>query len=89
MEATSFVTIWISLLVLTAATVTVSALSLGNLSVLAAIGVALIKASLVVFYFMNLKREPRVFKIMLSVALVTLTVIMVLTFVDVSFRQGV
>ena len=89
MEASAYVMIWVGLMVLTAVTVTVTALQLGQLAVLAAIGIALIKSSLVVFYFMNLRREPRVFKIMLSVALLTLAVIMLLTFLDVSFRQEV
>lgn len=82
----TYVTIWFALLALTGATVTATALQLGSLSIYAAIAIALIKGTVVVLYFMNLKQEPLVFKIMLLVALVTLAVIMGVTFFDVSYR---
>ena len=78
--------VWFALVALTGATVTATSVQLGAASVLTSIGIALVKASLVVLIFMNLRREARLFKVMLLVALVTLTVIMVLTFVDVAFR---
>ncbi len=81
-----YVIIWLALLVLTAATVTAAGLHFGNFTVLAAIAIATIKGTLVLMYFMHLKYEDRVFIIMLLLALFTLTVIMVLTFIDVSFR---
>jgi cytochrome c oxidase subunit 4 len=82
----SYVMIWFGLLALTALTVTATALQLGGFSVYTAILIALVKATLVAFYFMNLKKEPPVFKWMLLLALVTLAVIMVLTFFDISYR---
>lgn len=82
----TYVMIWLALLVLTAATITAAGLHFGNFSVLAAITIATIKGALVLLYFMHLKYEERVFKLMLGVALATLTIIMVLTFVDVAFR---
>jgi cytochrome c oxidase subunit IV len=81
----TYILVWLALVVLTAATVTVAGLHLGNFTVLAAIAIATIKGTLVLLYFMHLKFEDRVFKLMLLLALFTLTVIMVLTFVDVSF----
>jgi cytochrome c oxidase subunit 4 len=72
--------------VLTGVTVTVAGLNLGNLSVLGAILIAAVKSTLVVLFFMHIKYEDRVFKIMLGAAIIMLVVIMVLTFVDVSFR---
>ena len=81
-----YVLIWLALLVLTAATVTAAGLHFGQFSVLAAIAIATIKGTLVLMYFMHLKYEDRVFIIMLMLALFTLAVIMVLTFIDVSFR---
>ena len=82
----TYLLIWLGLLVLTSLTVTVAGLNLGNLSILGAILIAAAKGTLVVLFFMHIKYEDRVFKIMLGVAIVTLVVIMVLTFVDTSFR---
>jgi cytochrome c oxidase subunit 4 len=82
----SQVTIWLALLVLTALTITAAGLHLGGWSVFAAIAIATVKGSLVLLFFMNLRREDRVFKIMLFLALFTLTIIMVLTFLDVLKR---
>jgi cytochrome c oxidase subunit 4 len=82
----TYLSIWFGLLVLTGVTVTVAGLNLGNLSVLGAILIAAVKSTLVVLFFMHIKYEDRVFKIMLGVAIITLVVIMVLTFIDVSFR---
>jgi cytochrome c oxidase subunit 4 len=78
--------IWFGLLVLTGVTVTVAGLNLGNLSVLGAILIAAVKSTLVVWIFMHIKYEDRVFKMMLGLAIFTLVVILVLTFADVSYR---
>jgi len=82
----TYIRIWLALLVLTGVTVTATALRLGNFSLMAAIAVALVKASLVVLIFMNIARGHLIFKIMLAVALATLAVIIGLTFFDVAFR---
>ena len=82
----TYVAVWLVLLVLTAVTVTVAGLDLGQWSVFGAIFIALVKAALVLLFFMHIKYEDRVFKAMLSLAVVTLTVIMVLTFMDISYR---
>jgi len=82
----TYVSVWLGLLVLTAVTVTVASLNLGQWSVFGAIFIALIKASLVILFFMHIKYEDKVFKMMLALAVVTLTVIMVLTFMDISYR---
>jgi len=82
----NYVLIWLGLLVLTAVTITAASLQFGAFSVLAAIAIATVKGTLVLFYFMHLKYEDRVFKLMLLLALFTLAVIMVLTFVDTAMR---
>ena len=82
----SYIMIWFGLVVLTALTVTAAGLHFGQWSVLAAIVIATVKSCLVLFYFMHLRYESVLFKLMLLIALLTLTVIMVLTFADVSFR---
>lgn len=82
----AYIIIWLALLALTGATVTAAGLNFGALSVLGAIVIATVKSSLVVYYFMNIKYEDRIFKIMLGAAIATLAIIMILTFVDVSFQ---
>ena len=82
----TYLMIWFGLLVLTGVTVTVAGLNLGQLSVLGVIIIAAVKSTLVVLFFMHIKYEDRIFKLMLGIAVLILVVIMVLTFVDVSFR---
>jgi cytochrome c oxidase subunit 4 len=85
-SAGTYCYIWLSLLLLTVITVSVACLHLGNLSILAAVGIASIKASLVLNIFMNLRYEKRIFKVMVFVAIATLTVFIGLTFIDVLYR---
>ncbi|MBD3334637.1 MAG: cytochrome-c oxidase [Candidatus Eisenbacteria bacterium] len=82
----TYIMIWLGLLVLTGVTITAAGLSFGQWSALAAIVIATVKASLVLFFFMHLKYESVLFKGFLVVALLTLAVIMFLTFADTSFR---
>jgi cytochrome c oxidase subunit 4 len=82
----SYLAIWLGLLILTGLTVTVAVLNLGGFSVLGAIVIAAVKSSLVVLFFMNIKYEDRVFKMMLALAIFILMVILLLTFADVSYR---
>jgi len=81
-----YLQIWLALVVLTAVTVTAAGLHFGQWSALAAIAIATIKGSLVLFYFMHLKYESWIFKVSLMVALLTLTIILVLTFADTELR---
>lgn len=77
---------WLALLGLTAITVTVAGMHVDKLSVLAAVVIALIKASVVVMFFMHLKYEKPLFRIMLLVTLATYCIFIGLTFVDPLFR---
>lgn len=82
----TFILVWVLLLILTATTVAVSRIHLGALNIWAALGIASLKSALVIFFFMHLKEERRVFKISLLVALVTLALFIGLTFFDVLYR---
>jgi cytochrome c oxidase subunit 4 len=82
----TFIIVWIALLALTTVTVTVARMDLGALSTLTAIGIASVKAGLVLWFFMHLKYERPIFKVLLLVPVVTLAVIIGLTFVDVWYR---
>lgn len=85
-EYGTFVIIWLALVVFTALTVSVAGLNLGALSVVTALAIAATKSSLVLNYFMHLKYEDRVFKVMLLISIVTLATILGLTFFDVAYR---
>ena len=78
--------VWLGLVLLTWLTVGVAGLKLGKASILGALGIASVKAGLVLTYFMNLRHETRLFRYMLLVAIVTLFTILGLTFTDILFR---
>ena len=84
----TYIIVWLCLLTLTTATVSVAKLHLVKYAIIPAIVIATAKAGLVVNYFMHLKEEPWVLKIMLFVALVALTLIILLTFADTWYRYG-
>ena len=82
----TFVLVWVALLTLTAITVTVAKLNFGAFSTLTAIVIASVKAGLVLWFFMHLKYEKRLLKLLLLVPIVTLAVIIGMTFIDVGYR---
>lgn len=84
----TYIIVWLCLLALTAATVSVAKLHLVKYAIIPAIAIATAKAGLVVNFFMHLKEEPWVLKIMLFVALLALTLVMLLTFADTWYRYG-
>lgn len=78
--------VWLALLVLTAATISVSRIELGALHVWAALLIASIKSGLVIAFFMHMKYENRAFKYCLLAALLTLAIFIGFTFFDVLYR---
>ncbi|OGW39139.1 MAG: hypothetical protein A2X58_09045 [Nitrospirae bacterium GWC2_56_14] len=82
----TYMTVWLSLLALTTITITAAGMHLGRFSTLTAILIASTKASLVLWYFMHLKYERRLFKLMFLIPIATLTVIIGLTFFDIWYR---
>jgi cytochrome c oxidase subunit 4 len=56
--------------------------------VLVAIAIATVKSGIVVFFFMHLREEPWIVKVMLLLALLALALIILLTFSDILFREG-
>jgi len=81
-----YVLVWLALLVLTGATIAAAGLSFGKWGALASVIIAMIKGGLVLFIFMNLRYESAAFKIMVMVAIITLAIIMILTFADTIYR---
>ncbi len=82
----TFVLVWGALLALTALLVAVSMLRHDELSVPAMLTITPIKAALVFYFFMHLRYEGWLLKVMLLVALSALIVFLGLMYTDVSFR---
>ena len=82
----TYIAVWLCLLALTALTITAAHLRLGALGMLANLLIASSKASLVVWFFMHLKYEKVLLKVMILVPIVTLTIIIGLTFFDIWYR---
>jgi len=82
----TYLLVWASLVTLTGVTIYVAGIDLGRFGVTANILIASLKAGLVVQIFMHLRNESRFLKIMLLMALLSLTVIIVLTFLDILYR---
>ena len=82
----TYVIVWLALLMFTAITVTVAGIDLGDYTLLVALSIAAVKSALVINIFMHIKFDEPIFKVFLLVSAVTLLVIFVLTFFDISFR---
>lgn len=78
--------VWFALVGLTMLTASVSGINLGSITLVVALLIAATKAALVGNYFMHLKFESRVFKIFVTVCIITFLIIIILTFTDLSFR---
>jgi cytochrome c oxidase subunit 4 len=82
----TFVLVWIALLTLTGVTIIAAHMRMGAWSMLANILIASIKASLVLWFFMHLKYEGRLFKLLIFVPIITISIIIGLTFFDIWYR---
>jgi cytochrome c oxidase subunit 4 len=82
----TFVFVWAALLMLTAVTIGAAELRMGEWSMLANLLIASAKASLVLWFFMHLKYEKKVFKLLFFAPIVTISVIIGLTFFDIWYR---
>ena len=82
----TFILVWIALLILKGVTVAVAQFHFGALNVWVALGIATLKAGLVVAVFMHMKYEQPLFKLALLAALAILAIFIGLTFFDVLYR---
>jgi cytochrome c oxidase subunit 4 len=82
----TYVLTWLALLVLTALTVTAAAVSWGGKNIFVALAIAGTKSVLVLTYFMHLRHEARIFRLLFLITVLALTVFIGLTFTDVAFR---
>lgn len=81
-----YILVWLGLLALTSVTVTIAGIDLGTYTLLVALTIAAVKSALVINIFMHIKFDEPVFKVFLLISGLTLVIILVLTFLDYSFR---
>ena len=77
-----YVVIFLALMVLTAITVSVAFVELGPLNDIAALGIAVTKASLVILYFMHVRHSSRVTRVVVVAGFLWLAILIGLTLND-------
>lgn len=77
-----YLLVFFSLLVLTAVTAAVSFIDLGPLNNVVALGIALLKALLVVVFFMHLRHRPSLVPLVAGAATLWLAILFALTLSD-------
>jgi cytochrome c oxidase subunit IV len=83
---TTYYTIFATLIVLTGLTTTVAFFDLGLLNAVAALSIAILKASLVVLFFMHMKYSSRLTWVIGGAALFWLGILLVLLLSDYATR---
>ena len=81
-----YAAVLVTLLALTFLTVWVAHFHLGSLSIGVALLIACVKATLVLFYFMHLKFDHLIFKVMVTAVMLLFATFILLTFADYWFR---
>jgi cytochrome c oxidase subunit 4 len=82
----AYILSWLVLVCLTAVTVAVYFLHLGDAGAAVALTIASIKAALILLYFMHLRQESRLLQGMFLMPLLLVWLIIGLTIVDVFYR---
>jgi len=82
----TYAIILVILLVFTGLSILVTSFELGPLAVSAALLLASLKTTLVFLYFMHLKFDQRLYGIIVLVVLLVFLAVVVVTFLDYSFR---
>jgi cytochrome c oxidase subunit 4 len=82
----TYMFVWAALLCLTGLTIKAAQMKIGEWSMVANIAIASTKASLVLWFFMHLKYEKRLFKLLIFVPLITISIIIGMTFFDIWYR---
>lgn len=81
-----YVTVWLALLGLLAATVTLARLNPLHLAAVWSMTISVVKALLVLLFFMHLRYEKWYFRLMVTIPLIVLAIFIALTFADTYFR---
>ncbi len=83
----SYVGIFATLMVLTVITVLAAYVNLGQLNKVVALGIATLKATLVILYFMHVKYSSRLTKLVVVCGFFFLVILLSLTMVDYGSRE--
>jgi len=81
-----YVAVFVTLLVMTAATTVISGIDLGPWNTVVALGIAVFKASLVVLFFMHARYSPRLTHMVILAGLFWLALLLLITFSDFASR---
>lgn len=84
-----YVAIFVTLLVMTAATTVISGVDLGPWNTVVALGIAVFKATLVVLFFMHAKYSPRLTHMVILAGIFWLGLLLLITFSDFATRGWV
>ncbi|MDE3178159.1 MAG: cytochrome C oxidase subunit IV family protein [Acidobacteriota bacterium] len=82
-----YIAIWIILLCFTALTTGVAFIDLGPLNTIVALAIAVIKAGLVVLFFMHARHSEKLVRVVIGVAIFWLLILIVITIADFSTRN--
>jgi cytochrome c oxidase subunit 4 len=82
-----YVSIFLTLMVLTTITVVVAYVNLGEFNKVVALGIASVKATLVILYFMHVKYSSRLTKLVVVAGFYFLIVLLGLTMADFASRE--
>jgi cytochrome c oxidase subunit 4 len=83
----ALVAVWAALIVLTGTTAAVSYIELGELNIIVALLIALIKASLVAWIFMGVRYSTNLTRLFVVAGLVWLSIMIMITFSDYHSRN--
>ena len=78
----TYVAVFIALMVLLAATVAINRVPLGELNIVAALSIAVVKTFLVVLFFMHVRYSHRLIWIFVGVGFYWLTILLALSMTD-------
>ncbi|CAN5320812.1 hypothetical protein BH18ACI2_BH18ACI2_07060 [soil metagenome] len=84
-----YIGIFLTLMVMTAITVAVAYVNLGQFNKVVALGIASFNATLVVLYFMHVKYQSRLTKLVVVTGFFFLAILLGMTMIDYSSREWV
>lgn len=82
----TYLFVLLALLLFTTISVAITGVNLGRFAVVGALLLASAKSALVLWYFMHLKYESKVLRIMLALVLLVFIAVMIITFIDYGFQ---
>jgi cytochrome c oxidase subunit IV len=83
----TYLFVWITLVVLTGLTIAAASLNLGGIAIIVCLGIAAIKSTFVLLYFMHLRYEQRLLlKLLIPIVIITLAIFIGLTYSDIITR---